>query len=74
MDLQMPVLDGIGATRQIRALPNNRNVPIIALTANVFEEDQLLCDEVGMNDFIGRPVRAEELYDTLLEWLDARAG
>lgn len=74
MDLQMPVLDGIGATRQIRALPNGLDVPIIALTANVFEEDQHLCDKVGMNDFIGRPVRAEQLYDTLLEWLDARAG
>ena len=68
-DIQMPVMDGIEATRKIRLLDNNADVPIIAFTANVFPEDEARCREAGMNDFIGRPIESEVLYAVMLEWL-----
>jgi len=74
MDLRMPVMDGLEATRQILALPGRRRVPIVAMTANVQPEDEARCREAGMDDFLGRPVEAEHLYATLLRWLDQRAG
>jgi CheY-like chemotaxis protein len=73
MDIQMPNMDGLEATRQIRHLANNPLVPIIAFTANVFAEDEARCRESGMNDFIGRPVEAEVLSLTVLKWLDRPA-
>jgi signal transduction histidine kinase/ActR/RegA family two-component response regulator len=69
MDVQMPVMDGIEATRHIRQLPNNPDVPIIAFTANVFPEDEARCRAAGMNGFIGRPVEAEDLYAVMQAWL-----
>jgi CheY-like chemotaxis protein len=74
MDIQMPMLDGLAATRQIRALAHGQQVPIIAMTANAFAEDQANCLAAGMNDFIGKPVGPEHLFATVLNWLDKDAN
>jgi two-component system sensor histidine kinase/response regulator len=72
MDMQMPRLDGIAATREIRALPHWQNRPILAMTANAFSEDRQRCLEAGMNDFVPKPVDPDDLYRMLLKWLPAQ--
>jgi len=71
MDLQMPEMDGLEASRLIRALelPNAKEVPIIAMTANVFREDIEKCLEAGMNDHIGKPLDFNEVLSKLRRYL-----
>ena len=70
MDMQMPVLDGLAATRAIRQrMPASPLLPIVAMTANVFESDRQACLDAGMNDFLAKPVEPEALFGVLLRWL-----
>ena len=71
MDIQMPVMDGLEAARRIRALadPEKARIPIVAMTANAFEEDRRRCLEAGMNDHLGKPIDPENLKKTLLRYL-----
>ncbi|MBU0917368.1 MAG: response regulator [Gammaproteobacteria bacterium] len=74
MDMHMPVMDGLEATRQIAQLPGWQTTPIIAMTAAVLHEDQLRCEQAGMCDVIAKPIIAEHLIETLLKWIPARTG
>lgn len=74
MDCQMPVMDGFEATRQIRTRLNGRPLPIIALTANTMSGDREACLAAGMDDFVPKPVRQDELHACLERWLRRRNG
>ena len=74
MDMQMPGLNGLDATRQIRAGGRNSATPVVALTANAFEEDRQRCLAAGMNAFLVKPVDPEAMYQTLSHWLAQPAG
>ncbi len=72
MDCQMPVMDGYTATRRLRTSGGiNVNTPVIALTANVMEGDREKCMESGMNGYLGKPVKQEELYNAVLHWTNS---
>ena len=74
MDMQMPHMNGIEATRAIRALPAYAQTPILAMTANAFDVDRQVCLDAGMNDHIAKPVDPDRLYGILLAWLEKRGG
>ncbi|MCX7179912.1 MAG: ATP-binding protein, partial [Proteobacteria bacterium] len=74
MDMQMPVLDGLAATEAIRRLPAHAQTPILAMTANVFEDDRQRCLAAGMNEHLAKPVVPQVLYEALLRWLPGHAA
>jgi CheY-like chemotaxis protein len=65
MDVQMPVMDGYEATREIRKLPAGAGIPIIGMTANVFEKDRQACLDAGMDDFIPKPLELGQFFATV---------
>lgn len=70
MDLQMPELDGVAATQQIRALHDTAQLPILAMTADAVAEVRARCLQIGMNDFVLKPIRIPQLFATLDRWLN----
>jgi PAS domain S-box-containing protein len=72
MDMQMPEMDGLEATRAIRQRPDYRHVPIIAMTANAFAENRVDCFAAGMNDFVRKPVEPDDLANSVIHWLTVR--
>lgn len=73
MDLQMPRMDGLQATNEMRQGGINQRTPIIALTANAFESDRRQCLSAGMNEVLTKPIDPDRLYKTLLRWLNKAA-
>jgi signal transduction histidine kinase/DNA-binding response OmpR family regulator len=69
MDMQMPVMDGIAATKAIRSNPQFKTLPIIAMTANVMATDREKCFEAGMNDHVSKPIDPDELFAALMRWI-----
>lgn len=72
MDMQMPVMDGLDATRALRLKPEFQSLPIIAMTANVMANDRDKCTDAGMNDHLSKPIDPEALFATLLRWIKPR--
>ena len=69
MDLQMPVMDGLEATRRIRSMAGKKDLPILAMTAAVFAEDRGACLQAGMNDFVAKPIKLANLFKVVYKWL-----
>ncbi len=69
MDMQMPVMDGLSATREIRKLPSSSELPIVAMTANAMAGDRDRCLEAGMNDHLAKPIDPDQLSRTLIKWI-----
>jgi two-component system sensor histidine kinase/response regulator len=69
MDMQMPVMDGVAATRELRKNRELAHLPIIAMTANAMEREHNLCLEAGMDDFLTKPIDPDQLYATLNTWI-----
>ncbi|HEX6721738.1 MAG TPA: response regulator, partial [Burkholderiaceae bacterium] len=73
MDVQMPGLDGLQATRELRAAPHALALPIIAMTAGAFVEDRNACLAAGMNDHVAKPIEPSALHAVLQRWLPDKA-
>jgi two-component system sensor histidine kinase/response regulator len=69
MDMQMPVMDGMTATREIRQKEEFKELPVIAMTANVMQRDIQVCLEAGMNDHIAKPIDPDEMFNKLQKWI-----
>jgi signal transduction histidine kinase/CheY-like chemotaxis protein/purine-cytosine permease-like protein len=74
MDMQMPVMDGVTATRLLRADPRWAALPIVAMTANAMAADRERCLEAGMNDHVGKPFEPAELWRAIVRWIQPRPG
>jgi two-component system sensor histidine kinase/response regulator len=74
MDMQMPVMDGIQASQEIRKVPQFADVPIVAMTANAMQGDRDRCIAAGMNDFVVKPIEPELLWRALAQWTRPRSG
>jgi CheY-like chemotaxis protein len=74
MDMQMPVMDGVTASRQIRRDATHAALPIVAMTANAMEADRQLCLSAGMNDFVTKPIEPKNLWAALGKWIRPREG
>jgi signal transduction histidine kinase/CheY-like chemotaxis protein len=74
MDVHMPVMNGLQATRAIRQMPEGNAIPILAMTANAFDEERQICLDAGMNDHISKPVKPDILFAALLRWLAKSTG
>ena len=71
MDVRMPVMDGLAATRALRVLPDGARLPVVALTALAFGDDRAACLAAGMDDYLAKPVEPGQLFATVLHWLQA---
>jgi CheY-like chemotaxis protein len=74
MDMQMPVMDGLSATRIIRQMPQFEHLPIVAMTANAMQSDREACRAAGMDDHVAKPIEPRELFQALLKWVKPREG
>ncbi|WP_320055573.1 bacteriohemerythrin [Desulfuromonas thiophila] len=74
LDVQMPIMDGLEAARQLRLLPDGQHWPILALTATSDSDSEQLCREAGMNAILGKPIDPQQLFDSLLYWLRLRTA
>ncbi|MFA7243009.1 MAG: response regulator [Sulfuricellaceae bacterium] len=74
MDMQMPLMDGLEATRRLRSQPQYADLPILAMTANALQADRDKCLAAGMNAHLLKPIEPEELWRALLQWVRPRAG
>jgi PAS domain S-box-containing protein len=74
MDMQMPVMDGVSATEEIRLDPRHAALPIVAMTANAMQVDRDRCIAAGMNDFVTKPIDPEALWQALARWIRPRDG
>jgi signal transduction histidine kinase/CheY-like chemotaxis protein len=72
MDMQMPVMDGIAATKAIRSNPRFRELPIIAMTANAMDADREICRQAGMNDHVSKPIDPDVMFSTVMKWIKPR--
>lgn len=73
MDIHMPDMDGLTATRRIREMPGMADLPIVAMTASVLQDERDACYAAGMNAHLGKPLDTGLMYATLLHWLRKRA-